>query len=150
MSGFTFPFRALLSYRRNRRDLCRQLLAQVLADEAGLASERKRVLSDRTRQLDEIRQLSRPGPVAVDRAASRRFHSLQLLAQVRGLEEKRRVIAGQLQLCRQALAKAEADVQVLERLEERQRAEFLYQAERRAQHEREEVWTACRIVEAAR
>jgi hypothetical protein len=39
---------------------------------------------------------------------------------------------------------------VLERLEERQRQEFEYHAERRNQCEREDAWMARRLLEAAR
>jgi len=39
---------------------------------------------------------------------------------------------------------------VLERLEEKQRAVFLYEAERRAQHEREDAWNSRWLLEKSR
>jgi flagellar FliJ protein len=150
VSGFVFRMRSLLEFRRHRRGLCRQMLAQVLADEANLLAQRQAALASRERQFEEIRGLSRQGRVVVEGAISRRYHSGQLLAQVRTIEEKRRLISQQLQLCREALIKADTEVKVLERLEERQRQEFAYHAERHDQFEREDAWMARRLQEAAR
>jgi len=150
VNGFVFSLSALLKFRKNRRDHCRRLLAQILADEAGLVSERVKLLTQRAREFEEIRGLSRRGRVSVDGTAARRYHSLQLLGGVRIIDEKRRLTAQQLQLCRQALSKADAEVKVLERLEEKQRAAFLYRADRRAQHELEDAWMARRLLENAR
>jgi flagellar protein FliJ len=150
VSGFVFALRPLLEFRRHRRNLCRQLLAEVLADETALVSERHAVLASRQRQFAEMRGLSRQGKVSVERAIARRFHSGQLLGQVRLIEEKRRVIGQQLQLCRDALIKADMEVKVLERLEERQKGEYEYRAERQVQFEREDAWMARRLLEAAR
>jgi flagellar FliJ protein len=150
VSGFAFALRPLLEFRRHRRDLCRQLLAEVLGDETALLAERQAVLQFRERQFAEMRGLIRPGKVSVERAISRRYHSGQLLVQVRMIEDKRRVVGQQLQLCRDALVKADMEVKVLERLEERQRSEFEYRAERKAQVEREDAWTARRLLGAAR
>ncbi len=132
MNGFVFSLSALLTFRKNRRDHCQRLLAQVLADEADLVSQREKLIAERDRQFEEIRRLSRRGRVAVEGAAMRRYHSIQLLGSARGIDEKRQLVAQQLLLCRQALSKADAEVKVLERLEEKQRAAFLYHAERRA------------------
>jgi flagellar protein FliJ len=150
VNSFVFSLAALLQYRKNRREHCQRLLAQVLADEVGLLSERERLLANRERQFEEIRRLSRRGRVTVDGAATRRYHSLQLLGDVRRIDEKRKLVAQQLQLCRQALTKADAEVKVLERLEEKQRAAFLYEAERRAQHEREDAWNSRWLLEKSR
>jgi flagellar export protein FliJ len=150
VNGFVFSLSALLKYRKNRRDHCQRLLAQVLADDAGLSAQRHKLLAQRERQLTEIRGLSRKGHVTVDGAASRRYHSIQLLAHVRGVDERRQLVAKQLDLCRQALTKADAEVKVLERLEEKQRAAFVYRAEQRAQNEREDAWSARWLLEKSR
>lgn len=149
MNGFVFRLGALLNYRKSRRDLCRQLLVQILADENRLLSDHRSLTSIRNRQFEEIRSLSHRGRVSVEGTAMRRLHSGQLLGQLRLVDEKRKLVAQQLKLCRDALAKADADVKVLERLEDRQRTEFLERLERRAQREREEAWTAGWIRENA-
>jgi flagellar protein FliJ len=150
VNGFVFSLAALLKYRKNRRDHCQRLLAQILADEAGLLSQRGKLIAQRERQFEEIRGLSRKGHVTVDGAATRRYHSIQLLGNVRGIDERRQLVGKQLLLCRQALSKADADVKVLERLEEKQRAAFIYRAEQRAQHEREDAWTSRWLLEKTR
>ena len=142
MSGFVFSLQALLNYRKSRRDLCRQLFAQILADDERLASDRRRLTAIRNRQFEEIRSLSKRGRVSVEGTAMRRFHSGQLLGQLRLVDERRNLVAQQLQMCREALVKADAEVKVLERLEEKQRAAFLEDLERRAQREREEAWSS--------
>jgi flagellar FliJ protein len=148
--SFVFALRPLLEFRRHRRNLCRQLLAQVLSDEAALLAEKQAVLASRERQFAEIRGMSRRGRVSIEGAISRRYHTGQLLGQVRLIEEKRRLVGQQLQLCRDALVKADTDVKALERLEDRQRADFEYRAERRNQFEREDAWMARRLQGAAR
>jgi flagellar FliJ protein len=148
--SFVFALRPLLEFRRHRRNLCRQLLAQVLSDEAALLAERQTALASRERQFAEIRGMSRRGRVSIEGTISRRYHTGQLLGQVRLIEEKRRLVGQQLQLCRDALVRADTDVKALERLEDRQRAEFEYRAERRNQFDREDAWMARRLQEAAR
>jgi hypothetical protein len=150
VSGFVFGLRPLLEFRRHRRNLCRQLLAQVLADEGALLAHKRTALASRERQFAEMRALSRIGRVSIEGAISRRYHSGQLMGQVRMIEDKHRLIGQQLQLCREALVKADTEVKALERLEERQRAEFKYHDERRNQFEREDAWMARRLQEAAR
>ena len=93
MNGFVFSLAALLKYRKNRRDHCQRLLAQVLADDTSLTVQRQKLIAERERQFEEIRSLSRKGRVTVDGTASRRFHSIQLLAGVRGIDERRHLVA---------------------------------------------------------
>jgi flagellar export protein FliJ len=150
VNGFVFSLAALLKYRKNRRDHCQRLFAQILADEASLLSQRGKLIAQRERQFEEIRRLSRQGHVTVDGTATRRYHSIQLLGNVRGVDERRQLVAKQLLLCRQALSKADAEVKVLERLEEKQREAFIYLAEQRAQHEREDAWTSRWLLEKSR
>jgi flagellar export protein FliJ len=150
VNRFVFSLNGLLKVRKNRRDLCRRLLAQVLADDANLVAERERLLAERERGFDEVRRMAQKGRFSAEAAATRRYHGIQLLSSVRSIDEKRKLTAQQLQLCRQALSKADAEVKVLERLEEKQRAEFQYHADRRAQHELEDAWAARRQPETAR
>jgi flagellar export protein FliJ len=150
MNGFVFPFRSLMSYRRNRRDLCRQFLAQILAEDAQLVTQRNQLWGEHDHQFEEIRKLNKSGRVSVDGTAMRRYHTGQLQSRIAAVEQNRRLLAQQLQLCRRALMQADGEVKVLERLEEKQRAAFLYEAERRAQLEREDGWTARRLLEASR
>lgn len=150
MRKFVFRFQALLRYREHQRDLCRQLLAGVLADESNLISQGNRLETTRQQQFDELRQLGQPGEVDVDKSASRRYYAGQLLGDMRQLQRQRDVVSQQLQLCRQALVKADQQVKVLEKLEERQRAEFRYFQERQAAKQLEDEWLAVRAKDFSR
>ena len=147
MRKFTFQFESLLKYRRNQRDLCRQLLAKVLADDDRLAAQKKTLVQNRNDLLDELRNLSQAGEIDVSRSASRRYYAGQLLGDIRLVERNQQLVLEQLQLCQQVLTKADQEVKVLEKLEERRRAEFLYEQERRTTHEVEDVWLAVNAVD---
>lgn len=150
MNGFVFPLRALLNYRKHRRDLCRMLLAQLLADERQLDADRRRLTVAREMQVDEIRRINQRRPLPIDASAMRRYHSIQLRAQIGVIDQRRELLAGQLQLCREALTRADADVKALEQLEQKQLAAFLYEARKREQRESEDVWSARQLVEQSR
>ncbi len=66
------------------------------------------------------------------------------------MDRNRSLIAQQLVLCRQALSKADQDVKILEKLEEKQREEFQYYEERREEHELEEAWLSGHLKEYTR
>ena len=147
---FQFKFQALLNYREYRRNLCRFYLAEVLANDRELVSQRRSLERNRSNQLDELRDLSRGGDVDIDRSASRRYFAGQLTGEMQLVDRNRSLIAQQLDLCRQALSKADQDVKVLEKLEEKQREEFQYNEERREAHELEEIWISGHIREFTR
>jgi flagellar protein FliJ len=150
VNGFVFPLRALLSYRKNRRDLCRMLLAQLLGDERKLEGDRRQLTAARQMQLDEIRRINQRRPLAIDASAMRRYHSIQLRAQIGIIDQRRELLAGQLRLCREALTRADADVKALEQLEAKQLAAFLDETRKREQREIEDVWSARQLLEQSR
>jgi flagellar protein FliJ len=146
VSGFVFSLASLLRYRRHRRDLCRQLLAEVLADEQRLHAEQRASEHERRELLAEIRELGDAGPVDIDRSAARRYYAAQLSRRIAGTAQRRQLVAGQLDLCRQALTRADGEVRMLERLEETRRAEHRYQEDRRAERELEDAWNSGQLV----
>ena len=150
MKQFQFKFQALLNYREYRRNLCRLYLAEVLANDRDLVSQRRSLERNRNDQISELRDLSREGDVNIDRSASRRYFAGQLSGEMQLVDKNRSLIAQQLVLCRQALSKADQDVKVLEKLEEKQREEFYYDEERREAHELEEVWISGHLREYTR
>ena len=150
MKNFRFKFAALRKFRENRRDLCRQLLAQLFADDTRLIDEKSKLEQTRLSQLEELRQLAFQGPVDVDRVSARRYHAGQLVGEMRVADHQRSLLAKQIELCRTALAKADQDVRILEKLEERQRAEFRNEQERREQLELHDVWLAAHCGEFVR
>ena len=150
MKQFQFKFQALLNFREYRRDLCRLYLAEVLENDRTLISQRHSLERNRNDQLDELRDLSREGDVNIDRSASRRYFAGQLTGEMQLVDRNRSLIVQQLVLCRQALSKADQDVKVLEKLEEKQREEYRYDEERREAQELEEVWMSGHLREYTR
>ena len=144
MIRFRFPLASLLSYRRHRRELCRQLLAEVLADDSRLRAEQQELEQEHGELLDELRRLGQSGGMDVDRAAARRYYAALVGRRIDTALERRRLVANQLQMCRQALVRADGEVHMLERLEESRRSAHRSEQERRAALELEDLWSARR------
>jgi flagellar protein FliJ len=150
LAKYEFRYRALLKLRLARRDRCRQILAGLLSDDHVLAARRDSVEKQRVGQLDELRALASTGTVDVDRTISRRYYAARLAGEIQTLERTRALVAKQLEQCRQALSFADREVKVLEKLEERQRSEFMYEQNRREIRELDETWVAAHIEELSR
>lgn len=150
MRSFRFAYESLLTYRRHRRDLCRLVLAHALEEEARWLREHERLRQMRQDLLAELRSGCRAGSVDVDRIAARRYHAGQLHAQLAGAAQRRRLIAGQLELLRGSLLEAHRGVKVLEKLRERRHAEFSAKQSRSEMQAMEDAWRSARAGEAAR
>lgn len=149
MKKFAFKLDPLLKVRRNHRDLCRQLLADVLRHDSELAARRAETDAERLTQIEELRSLgSDAAGLDVDASVSRRAYAGHLSGDIGRIDSERAAIAGQIELCRQALVRADQAVKSLEKLAEKERAEFVYVNERREEREREETWRAIRAGEA--
>lgn len=125
-------------------------MAEILADDATFLAERGRIEAEREAQLAELRQLNQPGDVNINQSANRRFYAGQLTADIVEIDRRRELVRQQLELCRQALVKADQEVRALEKLEEKQRAEFVLQTERRTAAQLEDAWQATHFTEAYR
>jgi flagellar export protein FliJ len=97
--------------------------------------------------LDELRKLAATGTVDVDRTISRRYYAARLAGEIHALNRTRSLVARQLEHCRLTLAHAEREVQVLEKLEDKHRAAFEYEQNRREARELDETWVAAHIGE---
>lgn len=138
------PFRlqSLLNYREHQRDICRERLADVLAQDADLLRRKEAALAARGVLLDEIQALQQLSRIDVDQIAKRRFHAGQLTADAVRWQLAREELAGQIAQCRQELLKADQEVKVLEQLAEKQRQAAAAEREQRESREREEIWQA--------
>jgi flagellar protein FliJ len=148
VKGFRFKLQSLLNIRRNRRDQCRQVLAEVLAHDDQLVARKTQYEQQRINQLGELRRLTSSGDLNVDASASRRYFAGQLTGWMLQVDQQRAIIAEQLELCRRALVQADQEVKALENLEEKQRAEYVYLQEQREQRELEDSWSATHREEA--
>lgn len=149
MPRFQFRLQSLLTYRESRRDLVRQYLAQMLAKDHELETERQTILDQRTALLTEMYALQQAQQLNVDHAASRRFHAGQLSVDAELIAQQRKRLGEQIAQCRQALTKADQNVKVLEQLSEKQLAEFLIKDEQRQAKQREDAWQAGKLAQAA-
>ena len=142
MKNFQFRLAPLLTLRENERDLRRQALAAALRREDELKQARRQLERERGRQLEEVRRLGQPGALNVDGANSRRVYAGQLVTWLLQIEQERKGATQQVELCREALVLADQQVQALEKLRDRQLAEFRLNEERREARNLEEAWQA--------
>lgn len=140
MSRFKFRLQALLKYRTHQRDLCRQLLAQVMHDYQQLQRQRDELELNQTQLQHQIRQTSGVGTVDVQAISNRRFYAGQLKIEDATLRQKQQLVQQQIDMCREALVKADQAVKALEKLETTKRAEFTARQLRQEDREREEIW----------
>ncbi|MEX2288129.1 MAG: flagellar FliJ family protein [Planctomycetaceae bacterium] len=150
MTDFKFKFESLLRYRKNRRDLCLQLLSQILAEDRELMKKQESLVRRRLVQLEELRALGKQGAFKIEGATARHNYISQLTGEIRLVEHQRDIVARQIELCRRAVTQAEQDVSALETLEEKQAADFRYQQQRREVRELDESCRANRLADASR
>ena len=150
MNGFRFRLQSLLRYRKHRLDQCLQLLAQILADDRSLIDQRARLERNKMGQLNELRDLGKQTALNVDAAAARRYFIGQLNGQMANIDHQREIVAGQLEMCRQAIFRAENEVKVLEKLQAKQQEAFDYELERRTSREVDDMWLAAHFREMLR
>ena len=143
MKKFTFKLDPLLKLRTNQRDRCQQLLAEVLRRDDELVHQRTQTETDRRTQIDELRSLGGgSGGVNVDASVSRRSYAGQLSGNIGHIEAERTTLSRQIELCRQAVIRADQAVKSLEKLAERQRIEFVFAQQGVESRELEQTWQA--------
>lgn len=142
MPNFRFKLQPLQTFREHQRDLCRQVLAKFLADDAALVAQRQELEQTRIALLAEMAEMQQQSRWDVKKVTARRYHAGQLQVQMQMVDIQREQVARQLELCRETLAKADQGVKVLERLSEKQFAEFKKVQEARESRELEDVWQA--------
>ncbi len=128
--------------RRHKRSMCRQLLGEILQADQRLIDQAEQLKQHRTEQLQEIRVRQAEGRVDIDGSTSLRYYAGQLQTQIQSIIANRGVIAKQIGLCRQALAKAEQEVKAMEKLSDKHRDAFLYTQNQKEMVELEETWSA--------
>lgn len=143
MKTFVFQFEALLKVRRHQRDICRQRLADALIRDSDLMARRGRTEAERHFQFEELRALEGGGKnIEVGSSASRRLYAGQLSSDIGRIDSERAGVARELDLCRAALVRADQSVKSLEKLAERQSAEFARNRERSEVRDQDQTWQA--------
>jgi flagellar biosynthesis chaperone FliJ len=151
MKKFAFKLDALLKLRTNQRNQCRQVLADVLRCDDELVRKQRETEKDRCVQIDELRNLGVSGVgVNIDASVSRRSYAGQLSGDIGSIEAERRSLGRQIDLCRQALIRADQAVKSLENLADHQRTEFVFTQQGVEARELEQTWQAVRAGEQQR
>lgn len=143
MKAFAFQFEALLKVRRHQRDICRQRLADALSRDHNLAARRSRTEAERHVQIEELRSLEGNGQnIEVVASTSRRSYAGQLSSDIDRIDSERAGVARDVDLCCEALVRADQAVKSLEKLAERQSAEFALNRARSEVRDQDQTWQA--------
>jgi flagellar FliJ protein len=120
MTTFRFRLATLLRLRESTRDERRLELARAYQADDLLRREEERVNEDLAGLTNLVRQAAGPGPVDVDGLLEAQRFEIVLTAQRQHLARQREMVRAEIERRRQALVEANRDVQVLERLRQRQ------------------------------
>lgn len=143
-------FEVLLRVRRHRRDQVRLLLARVLADARVIDERRRAVDAERAEALAALKSGTSAGGVDVDRAAAFRYHALRLAGELGGLSKAAAANAERAEKARALLTRADQGVKAVERLQERFEALRRLEAQRRADREATDRFSAVRYASTSR
>ncbi|MGE5192886.1 MAG: hypothetical protein ACM3U2_10310 [Deltaproteobacteria bacterium] len=143
MKTFLFKLEPLLKLRKNERDIRQQSLACLLRLDGELAGRRRQISARRDVQIEELRALNTGGNVIdIDASTARRDYAVRLAATMGEIDIQRTALAPKIDECRLALVRADQAVKSLEKLAEKQQAEFAFQQERLESRALEETWQA--------
>lgn len=139
MPGFQFRLQSLQKLREHARDERRAALAQTFEAERLLEEEKGRLTIELASLKKHIRADASPGVVRVDRLLDVQRYEIVLRGQVEIIAGQQEQIQEEISRRRQALVEADKEVRVLEKLRERQQAEFQQGERRQASREMDEV-----------
>jgi flagellar export protein FliJ len=139
MPKFNFRLATLLRLRELARDERRSQLAQAYRAQELLEGQARQI----EEHLGELRQRTRrvcsPGEINVDRLMEARRFEMVLLAHRQDIERKQEMVEAEIQRRRQAVVEANREVQVLQRLRERQHEQYRAEENRREIKQLDEI-----------
>jgi len=139
MAKFKYRMATLLRLRESARDERRIQLAQAYRAEEMLRSRQQQVAEELVALAGRIRAAAGPGAVDVDRLLDAQRFELVLKARQQQLAAQQEQIRAETQRRRQALVEANREVQVLEKLRERQFQRWRDEENRRETRRLDEV-----------
>ncbi|BBO34011.1 flagellar export protein FliJ [Lacipirellula parvula] len=122
MARFKFRLKTLRRLREIHRDEQRGRLATAFEAERILQQQRDELASEAAHHLESQRAAMREGAVDVTWLLTTQRYQLALEAQAKVLAEQAAKLAEEVERRRVALVEADREVRVLDKLEERQRA----------------------------
>jgi flagellar FliJ protein len=139
MATFRFRFQTLLKLRLAERQRTMSELAEAFWAETLLRGQRRELALEQETARQQLRLAASPGIVDVDRLLQLDRHEFLLEAQQLLLERRNAELQAEIQRRQAALAEADRQVQVLEKLCERQRALHCHEELRQDQIRIDEV-----------
>ena len=135
---------SVLKYRRHRLAEAQAALAELLQADSRLAAMQEERRTSRAGVAAEVAERSAGGRLDVAALSSRLLYAGQMQAAAAGLQQRRDTLAAPIDEARAAVAAADADVQAIEKLQEKRAAAARRQAMRREQITLEEAHAARR------
>ena len=135
---------SVLTYRRHLLDQRQAELAKALRADRVLLDRINEQSAERAGVTAEAAAASASGPVDVAAVAARLYYSRHLQAESQQLASRRTLVAEQIALCRQAVAKADSDVKAIEKILEKRAVAARKAAMKREQRTMEDAYAAQR------
>jgi flagellar FliJ protein len=123
MTKFQFRLESLMKLREGERQQRRIELAEAFHAESILRQQASQLHQDIQEVEQRSRVISSPGRIHVDRVLEAHRYKLLLKSQVMTLAQKEAQLQAEIERRRTALAIADRDVRVLEKLRDRKQAE---------------------------
>jgi flagellar protein FliJ len=139
MPRFHFRLKTLLKLRENDRDGRRLELAEALRAEDILQEQLRILRAEAAWLMNHCRKAAGPGRVDVDRLLTAGRYELTLRSQERQLLEQQERLAEEIERRRAALATANREVKILEKLRDRQAERHRHEEDSRAQKQLDEI-----------
>lgn len=142
MKKFEFKLAALLTYRENRRNRCRQILSQVLAEDQALIDQKNSIQQEYLATEQDLKQLGQNGTFDIDKASARRFHLGQLQVQMKQVDLQREQLQEKRELCRLAVVQADQEVKAIEKIKDKKLNAYEQHQLKIENRELEDAWQA--------
>ncbi len=124
MPKFQFRLATLLRLRESARDERRQQLGQAYRAEELVRREEERLAGELAGLRDAARRVGGPGAIDVDRLLETQRYEMLVRAQQQHVAGQRQAVRAEVERRRQALVEANREVDVLEKLRQRQFERF--------------------------
>lgn len=122
---YTFRLATMLKIRENSRTEAQTVLARAVEAQQIIEDKITELQAELASLLNESRQGMTGGHIRVDFLIGLRRHEAVLLAQKQTATEQLEVVKQEVERRRTALMEADREVKILEKLQEKQRTEFV-------------------------
>jgi flagellar FliJ protein len=131
MPKFQFRLKTLLAMHESTRQERRAQLAEGLAAEGALERARADLERELTRQGQSLQAPNKPAAIDIERLTAADRYRKVLRARLATIAQDAAALATEIDARQQALAAADREVRVLDKLRERQHEQFRYEQARR-------------------